>query len=112
MLNAEFWIKTASLVQRSSFSISLPAVSFLLHFPSDCSASTLSSTVPCAARTFLTRFREIPKPGAATAARRSRYNYMLLSSPEVRAIQPPLFTPNSTSSTPSCQKYGLNRTCP
>jgi hypothetical protein len=29
------------------------AVSFLLHFPSDCSALTLSSTVPCAVRTFL-----------------------------------------------------------
>ena len=27
---------------------------FLLHFPSDCSALTLSSTVPCAVRTFLT----------------------------------------------------------
>ena len=48
-----------------------PAVSFLLHFPSDCSALTLSSTVPCAARTFLARpgaFRRRPGAAATTAA--------------------------------------------
>jgi len=50
-----------------------PAVSFLLHFPSDCSASMLSSTVPCAARTFLTRPRRtLSKPIAGNRSGRAR----------------------------------------
>jgi hypothetical protein len=50
-----------------------PAVSFLLHFPSDCSASTLSSTVPCAARTFLTGLsRKISTTWRGHRCRRSR----------------------------------------
>ena len=33
----------------------IPAVYFLWHFPSDCSALPLAGVMPCAARTFLTR---------------------------------------------------------
>ena len=50
-------MKGSSSLPLSSFILppsSLPLSGFfLLHFPSDCSASLLASTVPCAVRTFL-----------------------------------------------------------
>ena len=52
-----------------------PAVSFLWHFPSDCSALTLSSTVPRAVRTFL-----IPTNRDAVATSAATLHYIIFGS--------------------------------
>jgi len=50
-MNEENASYSSFIIPTSSFS---SGGIFLLHFPSDHSAWTLSSTVPCAVRTFLT----------------------------------------------------------
>ena len=49
--------KTRAFILATAYRVlpTVPGGIFLLHFPSDCSAWTLSSTVPCAVRTFLVR---------------------------------------------------------
>ena len=54
------------IILHSSFCIS-PGGIFLLHFPSDCSASPLATTVPYAVRTFLAP--RLARGAIATAAR-------------------------------------------